>query len=45
MSMEKKLNKFLDELIQEVETEFIKIIQYQYTFFNGESTNLSLEDN
>ena len=33
------------QLIQEVETEFIKIIQYQYTFFNGESTNLSLEDN
>lgn len=33
------------QLIQEVETEFVKIIQYHYTFFNGESINLSLEDN
>lgn len=33
------------QLIQEVETEYVRIIQYQYTFFTGESTNLTLEEN
>lgn len=32
------------QLIQEVETEFVQIIQYQYTFYNGETTSLTLEN-
>lgn len=42
---DKKTYLLTAQLIQEVETEFVKIIQYQYTFYSGESTNLSLEEN
>jgi YD repeat-containing protein len=41
---DKKTFLLTAQLIQEVETEFIKIIQYQYTFYSGESTNLTIEN-
>ncbi len=31
------------QLIQEVETEFIQIVQYQYMFYTGETTSLTLD--
>ena len=42
---DKKTYLLTAQIIQDVATEFIRIIQYQYTFFNGESTSLSLEEN
>jgi len=41
---DKKTMLLTAQLIQEVETEFIQIIQYQYTFYNGETTSLTLEE-
>ena len=41
---DKKTMLLSAQLIQEVETEYIQIIQYQYTFFNGETTSLTLEN-
>ena len=42
---DKKTYLLTAQLIQDIETEFIQIIQYQYTFFSGERTSLSLEKN
>lgn len=42
---DKKTFLLTAQIIQDVPTEFIRIIQYQYTFYNGETTSLSLEDN
>ena len=42
---DKKTMLLTAQLIQEVETEFVQIIQYQYTFYNGETTSLTLENN
>lgn len=42
---DKKTYLLTAQIIQDVATEFIRIIQYQYTFYNGESTNLSFEEN
>lgn len=41
---DKKTMLLTAQLIQEVETEFVQIIQYQYTFYNGETTSLTLEN-
>lgn len=40
---DKKTMLLTAQLIQEVETEFVHIIQYQYTFYNGETTSLTIE--
>lgn len=42
---DKKTMLLTAQLIQDVETEFVHIIQYQYTFYNGETTSLTLEAN
>ncbi|MGE0562115.1 MAG: hypothetical protein AB7O47_09880 [Flavobacteriales bacterium] len=42
---DKKTMLLTAQLIQEVETEFVQIIQYQYMFYNGESTSLTFEHN
>ena len=42
---DKKTMLLTAQLIQEVETEFVQIIQYKYTFYNGETTSLTLENN
>lgn len=41
---DKKTMLLTAQLIQEVETEFVQIIQYQYSFYNGETTSLTLEE-
>lgn len=41
---DKKTMLLTAQLIQEVETEFVQIIQYQYKFYNGESTSLTLDE-
>lgn len=41
---DKKTMLLTAQLIQEVETEFVQIIQYQYTFYNGETTSLTLDE-
>lgn len=40
---DKKTFLLTAQIIQDVETEFIRIVQYQYTFFDGESTSLSMD--
>ncbi len=42
---DKKTFLLTAQIIQDVPTEFIRIIQYQYTFYNGETTSLSFEEN
>lgn len=40
---DKKTYLLTAQLIQDIETEFIQIIQYQYTFYTGDKTNLTLD--
>lgn len=41
---DKKTYLLTAQLIQDIETEFIQIIQYQYVFYTGETTNLSFQE-
>lgn len=40
---DKKTYLLTAQLIQDIETEFIQIIQYQYTFYTGDRTSLTLD--